>query len=386
MKRWMRGKYMHRAKTSSIALAAVALLGAAWISGCSSKPNDSQLVTNIQSQMFADAQLKGASLQVASFGGQVTIKGIVPNDAARYEAYKIATQTSGVSKVVDQMVVENPGQDQSAQASAAPAPDTTAAPTPAPAPAPTPEKSVSRAKSHANRAHSNDRNQQYADNSSPAPPDTDQSPAAQMPSDSQQQPDAAPAPPPPAAMPPPPPPPPQPTQVEVAAGTTVSIRTIDSIDSSVNQAGEMFHASLDAPIVVGNDVVVPKGADVFVRLANASSAGKISGQSELRLELVKLEFQGQSYPLVSSTYSQQGASRTKDTAKKVGGGAVLGAIIGAVAGGGKGAAIGAAAGGGAGGVYQGATHGQQVKIPSETKLDFQLDQPVTVTVQPHQSS
>jgi hypothetical protein len=161
---------------------------------------------------------------------------------------------------------------------------------------------------------------------------------------------------------------------------------IDSIDSSVNKAGEVFHASLDAPVVVGDDVVVPKGADIYVRLAAASSAGKMTGESELHLELVKLELRGQSYPLVSNTYSQAGESRGKDTAKKVGGGAVLGAIIGAIAGGGKGAAIGAAAGGGAGGVYQGATHGQQVKIPSETKLDFQLDQPVTVSVPPRQDS
>ena len=62
--------------------------------------------------------------------------------------------------------------------------------------------------------------------------------------------------------------------------------------------------------------------------------------------------------------------------------AVLGAIIGAIAGGGKGAAIGAGVGAAGGGVYQGATGGKQVKIPSETKLDFQLEQPVTVTVMP----
>jgi hypothetical protein len=154
------------------------------------------------------------------------------------------------------------------------------------------------------------------------------------------------------------------------------------VDSSVNRAGEIFHASLEAPVIFGNEVVVPRGANVYVRLTDASSAGKFSGKSELHLELVKLEYQGQSYPLVSSTYSLAGDSRGKDTAKKVGGGAVLGAIIGAIAGGGKGAAIGAGVGGAGGGVYQGATRGKQVKIPSETKLDFQLDQPVTVSVRP----
>ena len=61
-------------------------------------------------------------------------------------------------------------------------------------------------------------------------------------------------------------------------------------------------------------------------------------------------------------------------------------VIGAIAGGGKGAAIGAAAGAGAGGAYQAATRGKQVKVPSETKLDFQLEQPVTVTVMPHSAT
>jgi outer membrane lipoprotein SlyB len=108
----------------------------------------------------------------------------------------------------------------------------------------------------------------------------------------------------------------------------------------------------------------------------------MSGKSELHLELIKLEFHGQSYPLVSSTYSLTGSSRGKNTAEKVGGGAALGAIIGALAGGGKGAAIGAGVGAAGGGIYQGATRGKQVKIPAETKLDFQLDQPVTITVVP----
>jgi len=375
---------MHREKRLALALATIALVAASLTSGCSSKPNDAQIVTNIQSQMFADSQLKNANLQVASINGQVTLKGSLPSDSARYEAYKIATQTSGVTKVIDQTVIEaDVAQADASTPSVAPVP----APVVPPTPAPEATKPAAKPKVHKVSHNSQDSNMQSAQ----MPPDTgssppqDQSPVPSAPPQSDTQAST----PPPSAPPPaaaPAPPPPQPRQIQVAAGTTVTIRMIDSIDSSVNKAGEVFHASLDAPIVVGDDVVVPKGADIYVRLAAASSAGKMTGQSELHLELVKLELRGQSYPLVSNTYSQAGESRGKDTAKKVGGGAVLGAIIGAIAGGGKGAAIGAAAGGGAGGVYQGATHGQQVKIPSETKLDFQLDQPVTVSVPPRQDS
>jgi hypothetical protein len=354
----------------------IVLLAIALAAGCAKRPDDAALVTNIKSQMFSDAQLKGASLQVSSKDGQVTLSGTVSSDAARYEAYKIATQTPGVSKVNDQMSV------QVAQAD----PPPQAAPAPIAAPAET-KPAVKERKRH----HRDSEPVETADNVLPGyavqqdqVPPSPSGPPPQQPVDQPPPPppvtQPTPAPPPPPL--PPPPPPPQPKEVTIAAGSTLTIRMIDGVDSSVNNAGEIFHASLDAPIVVDNDVVVPKGADVYVRLVSASSAGHLTGKSELHLELIKIEYQGRSYPLVSSTYSLSGSSRGKNTAAKVGGGAALGAIIGALAGGGKGAAIGAGVGAGAGGVYQGATRGKQVKVPSETKLDFQLDQPVTVTVMP----
>src|SRR5262249_50734065 len=84
----------------------------------------------------------------------------------------------------------------------------------------------------------------------------------------------------------------------------------------------------------------------------------------------------------STTYEQKGESRGKDTVKKVGVGTAIGAAIGAIAGGGKGAAIGAGAGAGAGTAVQVFIKGKQVKIPSETKLDFELEQPVEFTLLP----
>jgi hypothetical protein len=174
--------------------------------------------------------------------------------------------------------------------------------------------------------------------------------------------------------------------VTLPANTIVTIRTVDSIDSKTNHAGEVFRASLDAPIVVDNRVIVPTGADAFVKLVDAKSAGHMTGRSELGLELASIQFQGKTYNVVSSDVKQSGTSRGKQTAERVGGGAALGALIGAIAGGGKGAAIGAAVGGGAGTGAQIFTHGQQVKIPSETRLDFTLQQPVDITYLPGKRS
>jgi len=167
--------------------------------------------------------------------------------------------------------------------------------------------------------------------------------------------------------------------VTLSAGQALLVRMIDGVDSSKNHVGDIFHASLETDLNVDGQLVARKGTDVYGRLATAEAAGKFAGKSELQLELTRIVIDGHDYPLVSSDYNVQGKGRGGDTAKKVGGGAVLGAVIGAIAGGGKGAAIGAAAGGGAGAGVQIITHGEQVKVPSEALLEFRLQQPVTIT-------
>jgi hypothetical protein len=165
----------------------------------------------------------------------------------------------------------------------------------------------------------------------------------------------------------------------IPAGQSMLVRMIDGVDSSKNHIGDIFHASLETDLVVNGTFVARKGADVYGRLAEAKEAGHIKGSSELQLELTRMVIDGHDYPLVSSDYTLKGKGRGTNTAEKVGGGAVLGAIIGAVAGGGKGAAIGAGVGSAAGAGVQVFTRGQQVKVPSETLLEFRLQQPVTVT-------
>lgn len=168
-------------------------------------------------------------------------------------------------------------------------------------------------------------------------------------------------------------------EVTLPAGQSLLVRMIDGVDSTKNQVGDIFHASLETDLYVHGTLVAHKGTDVYGRLANAKAAGHLAGSSELELELTRIVIDGRDYPLVSSDYTLQGKGRGSDTAKKVGGGAIFGAIIGAIAGGGKGAAVGAAAGSAAGAGVQVFTRGQQVKVPSETLLEFRLQQPAMVT-------
>ena len=160
--------------------------------------------------------------------------------------------------------------------------------------------------------------------------------------------------------------------VTVPAGTTLTVRMIDPVDSSVNQTGETFRASLDEPLVVDGRTIAARGANVTTKLVSVEEAGRISGRSELALILYEVTINGRNYEITTEEVSQQGASRGQQSATRIGGLAVLGAVIGAIAGGGSGAAKGAAAGAGAGTAVQVLTHGESVKIPAETRLDFTL--------------
>lgn len=370
---------------SQIRFAALVVAGALFLGACNTfklfqTTDDRAITTDIQAKLFSDSVLKTRDIRVESQRGIVTLSGTVATDLEKAAAERIASQENGVKNVVNLLTV-------SAQ-SAAPAPEVTqpagATSPQAVSPAAPPEQTAAPEQPRPRRRHPSTRAKEvasveptaYANAEGPvsAPnPVVTPNPAAAAPV-------VAPAP---AAAPPPPPPPPAPKppdRVTIPSGTVVTVRMTDSINSTSSRPGEEFAASVDAPVVVGDRVVVSRGADARVRLVSARSAGRMTGQSELQLELIGLTINGTFYNTQSGYYQQHGASRGNRTAETVGGGAVLGALIGAIAGGGKGAAIGSAVGAGAGTGVQVATQGEQVKVPAETKLDFTLRGPVTVTM------
>jgi hypothetical protein len=169
-----------------------------------------------------------------------------------------------------------------------------------------------------------------------------------------------------------------PGMITIPAGTRISVRTVDGIDSTKNHVGDRFQASLEQPLTVNGSVVVAKGADVYGRLAESKASGTFTGKSQLRLELTGIVVNGQTVPIVTGEYQLSGKPRGASTAKRTVGGAAVGSIVGALAGGGKGAAIGAGVGGGVGAGSETITKGDQVKVPSETLLDFTLQQDVSI--------
>jgi outer membrane lipoprotein SlyB len=154
-------------------------------------------------------------------------------------------------------------------------------------------------------------------------------------------------------------------------GTEFRVRTIDPIDVDVTKAGAKFQASIDDPIMVGGNVIVPRGAHAVLVAAKVQQGGKMKGSDLISLKVNAIVVQGRSYPVVTTLSETKSGGEGKKTAGKVAGGAGLGAIIGGIAGGGTGAAIGALVGG-AGGTIVAASGQPHLKIPAETRLEFKL--------------
>jgi hypothetical protein len=187
--------------------------------------------------------------------------------------------------------------------------------------------------------------------------------------------------------PPPPPPPPPPTaapalpppmQATLPAGITITVRLIDGIDVDKTAAGEVFRASLDDPIIINGQVVVPRGAPALLEAAKVQQSGKLSGSDKITLKLNTITIKNREYQVVASYAEQKGSGEGKKTTKKVVGGAGLGALIGGIAGGGKGAGIGALSGAALGTAVSAAGE-EHLKVPSETRLQFELRAAVNVT-------
>jgi hypothetical protein len=349
-----------KALLSLVVLAVLVLaLGTACNKASQGTRSDAQVAGDVQSKIFTDPNVQSRQISVQSANGVVTLSGYVNSDAERTAAASAAAQVDGVKTVVNNLQTQQaqaqpPADQQPAeQAKSQPATETR----PAVKPAMREHRSSAQHASNSGSSSSNNSGSSSSDstlmssNATPAPST--------------------------------PPPPAAPKKVTIPSGTNLSIRLVDSLDSERNQVGDQFRATLNAPIVVEDEVVIPQDADIQGRVVDVKSAGRYAGASNLTLELTSLSFNGKTYNLSTNQWTRAAQGRGKSTAGKIGGGAALGAIIGGLAGGGKGAAIGATVGAGAGTGVATVGKGNQIKLNSEALLSFNLQSPLTVTASPN---
>lgn len=345
------GKYFGKAGVAVLVL----LLGL--VAGCKNQQPapaarpDQQMASDIQAKLHAESALAGQNIQVDVANGVVTLSGNVADPDLRALAASDCATINGIKTVVNDLTVE-------------PAPSALV-----PVPQAAPPRTASAPPPARQREKKTAPPQEQAVAAAPPVVQPVVQPAVQAPPS-----------PPPAPLPPPEPPKPVVRQVILPSGTVIPIRISERLDSKTAQPNDVFHGEVASDVEEMGVVAIPRESSVMGRVVDAKDAAHFKGSSLLSIELTQVIVRGQKVSLVTDSYTKSGEGRGKNTVEKAGGGALFGALVGALAGGGKGAAIGTLAGGAAGTGVNAATRGQQVDIPSESLINFQLQSDLTLRV------
>ena len=167
----------------------------------------------------------------------------------------------------------------------------------------------------------------------------------------------------------------------IPAGTTLQVRTTEAIDTQ-SMDGRIFTGTIE------NDVRDTQGRLAIPRGATAELVVRRDADNDLVLDLDSVTVNGRRYGVDATRnrvgggidIKNSGIGANKETARNVGGGALLGAILGAVIGGGDGAAAGAAAGAAVGAGAQILTKGRRVNVPAEALLSYKLQSDMNLDI------
>ena len=169
-----------------------------------------------------------------------------------------------------------------------------------------------------------------------------------------------------------------PKEVTLPAGTVLTVRLASTVGSKTSNTGDRFNATIATPVESDGKVVLPKGAEVQGKVAQAVPQGRFKGGASLSLALESVTVGGDAYDIKTNSVSRYQKGKGKRTAAMIGGGAGGGALIGGLAGGGKGALIGALLGGGAGTAGAAYTGEKEIVLPAESMLSFKLTAPLAI--------
>jgi hypothetical protein len=165
----------------------------------------------------------------------------------------------------------------------------------------------------------------------------------------------------------------RPADVNIAAGTNLTIRINQHISVKTSRAGDRFDGEVVEPVVGDNDrVVIPRGSPVTGVVVASHRRGHFKGSSILELRLTYLTLNGTRYALDTRDLTQTKKGKGKRSAAFIGGGAGLGMLVGGVASGGVGLLVGGLVGAGGGTALGGLTGNRDIEIPAESIVRFKL--------------
>lgn len=171
-------------------------------------------------------------------------------------------------------------------------------------------------------------------------------------------------------------------EVSVPAGTILGVRLSTAVSSETAEIEDRVEATVTRDVIAGGRVAIPAGTTVLGSVNEVTRGGKFKERARIGVRFHTLVLaDGARETVRVDAIVREGDSPTRETAAKIGAGAVGGAIIGGIMGGKKGAILGGAAGAGAGTAAVAAGDRSIAAIAAGSPLSVRLGAPVRVTIE-----
>jgi hypothetical protein len=171
-------------------------------------------------------------------------------------------------------------------------------------------------------------------------------------------------------------------ELVVSAQSVIGLQMETSLSSETARLEDEVVARVTRDVKVGDRVVIPSGARAQGSVTLVERGGRMRERARLGVRFTSIVLaDGTRLPIHTETVLREGDSPGRESAAKIGGGAIGGAIIGGLLGGAKGAAIGSTIGAGAGGTAVMAGGRNAATLTSGSPVTVRLEDPVTVTVE-----
>ena len=171
-------------------------------------------------------------------------------------------------------------------------------------------------------------------------------------------------------------------ELVVAADSVIGLQLESPVTSEKAQVEDSVVARVTRDVKVGDRVAIPAGAKAFGEVTLVERGGKMRERARLGVRFTSVVLaDGTRLPMQTETIYREGDPPGRESAAKIGGGAIGGAIIGGILGGAKGAAIGGSIGAGAGTATVMAGDRNHATLSAGTPLTVRIEEPVPVTVE-----
>lgn len=171
-------------------------------------------------------------------------------------------------------------------------------------------------------------------------------------------------------------------ELVVAADSVIGLQLESPVTSEKAQVEDSVVARVTRDVRVGDRVAIPAGAKAFGEVTLVERGGKLRDRARLGVKFTSVVLaDGTRLPMQTETIYREGDPPGRESAAKIGGGAIGGAIIGGILGGAKGAAIGGSIGAGAGTATVMAGDRNHATLSAGTPLTVRIEDPIAVTVE-----